>query len=251
MAYPRATRDSRVVLTPVLSHDPSLADFLPASEVEEAERVLVAPAVTLEPGPWAPRSGIDPRAGHLGLLIASGSMIRQVELGPTVCAELVGPGDLLRPWASAGVGSLVAAQTSWEVLEEARILLLDRRFAVAAARWPDLTGALVERAINRAHALALAQAIGCTTGLELRLLTLFRQLAHRWGRMRPDGVLVPLRLTHETIARLVGARRPSVSSTLKQLERDGRLTRIDRDTWLLALASPESNGRAPVMALAA
>jgi hypothetical protein len=47
-----------------------------------------------------------------------------------------------------------------------------------------------------------------------------------------DGVVVPVRLTHEMIGRLVGAHRPSVTTALTQLTRTGRIRRLPHG-WLL------------------
>jgi CRP-like cAMP-binding protein len=68
----------------------------------------------------------------------------------------------------------------------------------------------------------------------VRLRTLFTHLADRWGRVTPDGVLLPLLLTHTVIAQLTGLRRPSVSLSLAELERTGEIVRLARDRWLLA-----------------
>jgi DNA-binding GntR family transcriptional regulator len=46
-------------------------------------------------------------------------------------------------------------------------------------------------------------------------------------------VIVPLRLTHRTLAQLVGAQRPSVTTALGQLADDRRITRRDDGHWVL------------------
>jgi CRP-like cAMP-binding protein len=48
----------------------------------------------------------------------------------------------------------------------------------------------------------------------------------------PDGIRVPLRLTHQQLADLVASRRPSVTSGLHRLVEEGRLSRLG-DDWLL------------------
>ena len=45
-------------------------------------------------------------------------------------------------------------------------------------------------------------------------------------------MVVPVRLTHEMIGRLVGAHRPSVTTALSELARSGRIARIP-EGWLL------------------
>jgi hypothetical protein len=66
-----------------------------------------------------------------------------------------------------------------------------------------------------------------------RLLLLFWHLPDRWGRVGRDGVTIPLRLSDEVIAQLVGAQRPTVSTALQALSREGLLTRRADRTWLL------------------
>jgi CRP-like cAMP-binding protein len=118
------------------------------------------------------------------------------------------------------------------VLEDARIAVLDRYAAVRLARYPELTGRLVAKALERSRNLAAAMAIAQHTRVEVRLHMLFWHLADRWGRVRPSGVIVPLRLTHSILADLVSVRRPSVSTGLSVLARQGLVERAGRE-WLL------------------
>jgi CRP-like cAMP-binding protein len=113
-----------------------------------------------------------------------------------------------------------------------RIAVLDRRAAARLARYPELTGRLVAKALERSRNLATAMAIAHHARVELRLHMLFWHLADRWGRVRPEGVSVPLRLTHAILADLVSARRPSVSTCLGELSRRGVVQRDGRE-WLL------------------
>ena len=108
-----------------------------------------------------------------------------------------------------------------------------------------MTCALLRRGVHRAHSLALIHAIASAKRLETRLLLLLWHLADRWGRVRTDGVFLPVPLTHETIAHLVGARRPSVSTGLKALERDGHLARTECGGWLLPAEPLCGSARTP------
>jgi CRP/FNR family transcriptional regulator, cyclic AMP receptor protein len=231
----------------VLDHDRDLADVLTDEELADARRLLMARSARLRRGAWRPRRDAGLGEGGLGVLVLEGLLTREVSLGGTTGAELVGPGDLLRPWERFE-GTPVSLEVSWQVLDEAHVALLGEHFMAVAARWPALLGALFGRANRRADTLALYQAIGSTTGLELRLQILFWHLADRWGRVRPDGVLLPLPLTHATIGRLIGARRPSVSTALKVVERDGLIRRERGSGWLLTRPSAD---QAPDVAVAA
>ena len=69
---------------------------------------------------------------------------------------------------------------------------------------------------------------------DVRLRALFAHLADRWGRVTPEGIVLPLRLTHTVIAQLTGLRRPSVSISLGELERAGEIVRLTKGSWLIA-----------------
>ena len=73
--------------------------------------------------------------------------------------------------------------------------------------------------------------------VKLRLLMLFWHLADRWGRVGVEGVILPLSLTHSVLADLVAARRPTVTSALSELARDG-LMRPYGEGWLLSGEPP-------------
>lgn len=55
--------------------------------------------------------------------------------------------------------------------------------------------------------------------------------------MTPEGVTVPLGLTHNVLADLVAAQRPTVTGALSQLAREGLVQPIDRG-WLLSGEPP-------------
>jgi DNA-binding transcriptional ArsR family regulator len=48
-----------------------------------------------------------------------------------------------------------------------------------------------------------------------------------------DSVAIPLRLTHQELGRYVGARRPTISLALKELQDTGKVARRDDGNWLL------------------
>jgi hypothetical protein len=217
----------------VLEADPDLGVLLgPARAAEAAER-LVAREYLVRPGPWA-----DPRvqragAGQIGLLLLEGLVARELLLSDNVSTELLGPGDLVRPWQGHGPSRLLRSEVRWSVLEPTRFAVLGRGFAMELARYPEVHAMLIDRVTERAHRLALTQAISQLNGVDQRILTLFWHLGERWGRVTSDGVLVPLTLPHRVIAQVVGARRPTVSTALTQLVKDGALQRLSDGTWLL------------------
>ena len=216
----------------VLEVDPDLGDQLDPASREAAGRFAVAEEIRVPPGPWDPHARFGDGRGNLGLLVLSGVIKREVELANSAGAELLGQGDVIRPWQEDASVERQAGP-AWEVLEPTRLALLDRRFAAVAARWPALVEALLARAIQRSRDLAFHMALSHMTRVDVRLQAFFWHLADRWGRVGPEGVVVPLRLTHRTIAALVGAQRPSVTTALGTLADRRVLSRRDDGTWLL------------------
>jgi hypothetical protein len=48
-----------------------------------------------------------------------------------------------------------------------------------------------------------------------------------------EGVRLDVRLPHDVLAAVIGARRPSVTTALRRLTDDGRLEPLGRSRWLL------------------
>jgi CRP/FNR family cyclic AMP-dependent transcriptional regulator len=217
----------------VIDVDPDLAEGLPEGEREVASRRLVAPTYDLPVGAWAPEQhNHQPVHGALGLLVVNGLLSRTLTLEGRATGELLGSGDVLRPWDPREAPPGISCHVQWAVHAPTRLALLDRRFVSAAARWPSVLEEIAMRLVRRSANLSLQLALGQVPRIEGRLLLLFWRLADRWGRVTPDGILIPLRLTHETLAALVAARRPSVTSALGRLGEAGLLERRDGG-WLL------------------
>ncbi|HEY5317302.1 MAG TPA: Crp/Fnr family transcriptional regulator, partial [Solirubrobacteraceae bacterium] len=168
-----------------------------------------------------------------GFLVLEGLLIRRVGVDGRFGAELLGEGDLLRPWQGQGVPLALPRTTGWRVLEPTRLAVLDAVAAQRFARYPELIGTLVGRALERSRNLAVNMAIVHQPRVDIRLRMLFWHLADRWGLVRNDGISLPLHLTHTVLADLVTARRPTVSSALSELAERG-LVRVIDDAWLLS-----------------
>jgi hypothetical protein len=242
------TGDAQVVR--VLEHEPELAGGLSGEDLELAGRYLVARTEVLEPGEWrAPWPGAEDPSGHIGLLLLDGLVMRAQRVGSVVPAELLGSGDIVRPWQEGDEGSSLASEPRWQVLQRTRVAILDRRFARIAGRWPEVVSALMDRGVQRARLLSFQMGIGHLRRVDARLLLLFWRLSDRWGRVTPDGVVLPLGLTHGWLANLVGAQRPSVTTALGTLTNAGRIERLEDGSWLLRGGPP--NLAEPLFAAAA
>jgi CRP/FNR family cyclic AMP-dependent transcriptional regulator len=107
---------------------------------------------------------------------------------------------------------------------------------------------LIGRTLRRSRWLAILLTISSMPRVDARVQALLWHLADRWGHVTLDGVVVPVRLTHDMIGRLVGAHRPSVTTALSELSRAGRISRLPHG-WLLrgdppAASVPQSPRRA-------
>ena len=165
-------------------------------------------------------------------------MLRRAGIEGRYAAELLGPGDLLRPWQYHGTDSTLEVVWTWRVVAPARCAVLDLSWAQRAAPWPQLGAELAGRALGRSLRLVSAMAIAQQPRLDVRLWMLFWDLADRFGKVHPDGVHLDVPLTHEVLSHLVGARRPSVSGALTRLADEGRLRRSGRH-WILAGDPPD------------
>jgi CRP/FNR family cyclic AMP-dependent transcriptional regulator len=230
-------------LVRVLDVDPELGYRLDDEDRAAARRFAVAEVVALDPGPWPEASEAPDDGPQVGLLVLDGLVVHELRLGSGVCAELLGAGDLLRPWDEYSAQSIPGWSASWRVLEPARLAVLDRRFATVASRWPALLDVIMRRSVMRARAAGFLRAVTHMTRVDDRLLVLMWFLAERWGRVRPEGVVVPLKLTHQLLAALVGAKRPSVTTALGELTSAGLVERRDDGSWLLHGEPPEAPGR--------
>jgi len=216
----------------VLREDPDLAEAIPPARRAQAIEELTALVLRIPAGPW-PAEPSSPLRADIGLLVFKGLMLRRVGIEGRYGAELLGECDVLRPGQGEDTPSpTLSTTTGWSVIEPTRLAVLDQQFAHRLVRYPELVGRLVGRAVQRCRHLAVNMAIVHQARVDVRLHMLFWHLAARWGRVRSDGTLLPLRLTHSVLADLVAARRPTVTSALSDLSRQGVINFGD-DGWLL------------------
>jgi CRP-like cAMP-binding protein len=222
----------------LLEEDPDLAGLMSGSRRAEAERELVVRVHRLGVGVWDVSRLEGAGSDHVGLLLLEGVVAREVIVADHVSAELLGPGDLLRAGDDNEGEELLPRTIEWAAATSARIAIVDQALAVRMAQWPEIFAALMDRAARRAERLVVTQAIAHLTRVDDRLLALLWLLAERWGRVVPGGVLVSLRLPHRTLAGMVGARRPSVTTALGQLMARGAIERRSDGAWILRGTPP-------------
>lgn len=211
----------------LLEAEPGLAVGLGGRQREEASRRLRVPVVHLSPGPWEPPAE---GAGELGYMICSGMLLRRVKIEGGRSVELLGAGDCLFPWRQEPTSF---SQPEWQVVDHARLAMLDLRPGAALSHWPSVAVEIAGRAIDRSRALALQSAIMSIVGTRERLSALLWALAERWGKIVPGGAELEINVPQSVLAEMVGARRPTVSQALGSLGASGLVVSSGPGQWLL------------------
>ena len=234
--FARAGGQGTVQAVRLLDADRELARRVGA-DLAEARAAAVAGCVSIPRGRWSPDAAAERIRGGFGLLVLRGLLMRDLESPEALGAELVTEGDLLGP-DDGTEERIVGLEPRWEILEPARLLVLDAAFAQRIARYPALASGLVDRVHERARRTAIALALSHLPRVEDRLHRLLWHLADRRGHVRADGIVLRLPVTQEQLGRLVGARRPTVSLALRSLRERGLVRRGDADEWVLANEPP-------------
>lgn len=220
----------------ILREDAELADAIPAERRQEAIELCTVREVRLPTGEGISES--SPLTNGLGILVLSGLLIRRVGIDGRFGAEMLGEGDLLRPWQWETDSPTLTLEMRWTIVEPTRLALLDGGFSERCiGKYPELASPLVGRAMQRARNLAVNMAIVHQARVDVRIHMLLWHLAGRWGRVRSEGTVLRMRLTHSVLADLVAARRPTVTSAISELVRAG-LVQTSGDEWVLFGAPP-------------
>lgn len=220
----------------LLDLDADLAEAVAPEQRAYARRALTVPVMRLERGPC--ELGGQQPPGAFAVMLTSGLAVRDVLLGAAPASELLGPGDIVE--AGPVPERMLPALVRFNVAEPVTAAVLDERIFTAIRAWPGLGMVLIARLARQEARQATHRAIAQLPRVDQRVLALLWHLAERWGRVTAAGVTVPLTLTHETIGRLVGARRPTVSLALKELACAGAVTRRADGAWLLDRASAQT-----------
>src|SRR5215204_6346069 len=94
----------------IVDADPDLADLLDERSLERARHEALTRVQRLSPGEWDAAAAHEPAEHHRGFLIVDGLLSRTVNVLGRHCVELVGHGDVMRPWQWDEEGSHVHAE---------------------------------------------------------------------------------------------------------------------------------------------
>lgn len=242
------SRLSKTARIHVLRLDPDLGAEIAASKRAVAERACIARVLERPAGRWDTDAISELDRSGFGLLVVSGTLCRRVVHSERAGAELLGSGDLLRPWDRIGEWSSIPTESDWSVIEHSHLAVLDADFAQRAAPYPEIAIALTRRGLMRSRYQAILGAIVSQRRVETRLNMLFWHLADRFGSVRGAWVDVPVPLTHSLLGEFVAARRPSVTTALARLDEQGVLIR-QQGGWRLRGPVPSDLDKLAVAAV--
>ncbi len=177
--------------------------------------------------------------GAFAALVVAGLLIRSITVRNQAALRLLLPGDLLVAAAQGDLTPLV--ESGVQATPGSRLALLH---AGVVQHAPQLTTALLARLALQSERIAAQLAIAHMSRVEDRVLALMQLLEVRCGSVHDNGTLIPVRLTHEQLGGLVGARRPTVSIALRGLANQGLLTKHPSG-WLLHPSAAASRGPLP------
>jgi len=215
----------------ILAKDPDLGQGLPPDQLRAATALFRADVVSVNRPRWQPPK-YDPTITY-GLLVLDGLMGRRVRVGKAVATELLGPGDILRPWDEPTLLEMIPPELDWRVFRPTRLAVLDERITTLIGRRHELVINFSGRLLRRARSIAYLTAISHLNRVEDRLIATLWHIASSWGRVGPEGVSVPFRLTHEVLGEILGAQRPSVTIALQRLQHRRQVKRTPGGGYLL------------------
>ena len=213
---------------------PDIADTFAVDERGIVERALVVPCLTADDREdVAPAFAVE--SDVMWLAVVEGTVVKETTLATRSALEVLGPGDLLAPPLSATRQLESRAVSRYVALGRASLAPVGMSFTRVAARFPAVSKFLHARLAEQAHRASMHLAMLHRPRAEDRIITLFTDLAERFGRVSADGILIDLPLTHDLIGRLTGSRRPTVSLALQTLHDDGLLAKHDDNRWKLTI----------------
>lgn len=215
----------------LLDAEPSLARGIDRFALDDAREKLTAEIIRMEPGDWENARKAPASPLFLGYLILEGAFTREVSISHRPSVELLGPGDLIRPWVTPHALEAMNVSDSWALLSAGHVAVIDEDFHLKAQEFPSILTVLMDRVVARSRWLGFHVAVCQLPRVDHRLLLTFRYAAERWGIETIRGIKIPIRLSHRSLAALIGARRPSITSAIGALTEQGLIERAEDGTW--------------------
>ena len=165
----------------------------------------------------------EPRSSVFILRTGLIKLQRQTAAGNDVIITLCGPGELV---GFSGLSKATARVASAQVVEAGEAFAIDEAdFRALMAERPAIAMAVIESLRWRMESVADALTDVVSEDVPNRIVRLLQRLAAGKGESRDGEWALDLRLTHQELANMIGARRQTVTTALSELHRDGVLRR--------------------------
>jgi CRP/FNR family transcriptional regulator, cyclic AMP receptor protein len=217
----------------LLDLDPDLGAGIGRQDWEIARRACRSLLVSIPAGRWDLPLSAGESHGLFGLVIVTGMVGREVRLHDRHLLELLGPGDVLQLPSSDDSSPRLSTGVILTAALDTRMIVLGRPFIGAAARWPSLLEAVGRRLEAQRERLAVQGLIAHMRRAEHRMLLILWHLADCWGIVTPDGIVLPLPLSHDIVGQLSASRRSTATLALSALEQTEKVKRLPDGSWLL------------------
>lgn len=211
----------------LLDLDPDLGEGIDAGQWQEARRSSLVKVVGLVSGPLTLPQPPAARDDIVGLIVIDGLISRETAIGGRVAFELISQGDVLLPPTGPPDQVCARAETRLTALSTTTLIVLGQPFIRAAARWPALLSNFHRRLESQRQRLTAHGLAVHLPRAEDRLLLLLWQLADGCGHVTPEGIVLPLSLSHDVLARMCAARRPTITLALGALQAADLIRRHD------------------------
>lgn len=172
-----------------------------------------------------------PVGDGMGVLVVRGLLAQSISLAGNRSVVLAWDGDVIAPdlaypdWADRGMHV--------HVLEPSVLAELDADFMKSIRKRPAVLLSIGERLRRVLARTQLLVAVSHLSRVEHRILGTLLLIAEDRGRATVGGILLRVPLTHERLGELVGARRPTVSLALRELEAMDLVRKTDEGAWLI------------------
>ncbi len=165
----------------------------------------------------------EPRTSVFILRTGLVKLQRQTSAGNDVILTLCGPGELI---GFSGLSRSTARVASAQVVEAGEALAIDDAdFRALMATRPAIALAVIESMRWRMESVSDALTDIVSEDVPNRIVRLLQRLAVGKGQRRNGEWAIDLRLTHQEMANMIGARRQTVTTALNDLHRLGVLRR--------------------------
>lgn len=151
---------------------------------------------------------------------------RLTEDGRELTLDILGPGDIFGELALTGE---TEREASAEALEDSMLCAIKKEdfislasrsplFSLSVTKW---IGGRLRRIENRLEDLIFRD-------VRTRILTLFSDLAEKYGEPAEGGTRIAIKLSHQEIANLIGSTRETVTAELNSLKKKGEIIVEDK-----------------------